>query len=512
MVTSAPNRRQVFIIHGRNVQARNTVEHFVRILGLEPLDFERVAASLGGAPFIGDIVRKGMQSAWGLIAVFTPDEIAALRPEHRGDSDKDEDRQRWQARPNVIFEAGMAFGIAPERTALVTLGTDTSMFSDVAGVHLVRLNNSIEARGRLRNKLLAIGCEIDQATTEWTDVARSGDFEACVARVRQVQALDPFSARGISKQGEGQTAGTSAATISAKPTMSTPVALTPNRMVKPCVAMRSTREMLEVENPFRIAAGERGTLVVADQMKLHVSRDGGQSWSLLRDFSGELQILAIELHGQDLYVASDAGIVSFDLSTGAIQRTRSSTHATYLRVNPRSPHELYCLLGQKEIVRSTDRFETRESVWQGPSDQKYAKKVSVGPYLVDDTTLWLKCLRFDRDGNMLVGSEKAEIRKITDDGSAVLEHNMLFVDPVYEINEISGSVGDTYFIRLSGHHKMPIWWMTSDHGKTFDPWRSPFTSYISAIEASSDRKIFFLLTNKKLYQSMDQGGAWDEIV
>lgn len=187
-----PDPKKVFIIHGRNTKARVAIEHFVKALGLVPIDFDELAASQGGSVFIGDIVRAGLRQAQGIIALFTPDEFSALRPEHRGTHDKPEETQRWQARPNVIFEAGMAYGMAPERTVLITLGTDVALFSDVAGIHVVRLSNNVASRGKLRQKLIGVKCEVNQVTNSWIDPLFSGDFEKCVMDFQGGSPRDPF--------------------------------------------------------------------------------------------------------------------------------------------------------------------------------------------------------------------------------------------------------------------------------------------------------------------------------
>lgn len=176
----SPDKKKVFIIHGRNNNARVAIEHFVKSLGLVPIDFDELAADLGGFAFVGDIVRAGLRQAQGIIALFTPDEFATLRTEYHGKHDKAEAIERWQARPNVIFEAGMAYGMAPERTLLVTLGTDVALFSDVDGVHIVRLNNQVSSRSKLRQKLIGVKCEVNQRSDAWTDLDKSGDFENCL--------------------------------------------------------------------------------------------------------------------------------------------------------------------------------------------------------------------------------------------------------------------------------------------------------------------------------------------
>lgn len=180
---SQPDPRRVFIIHGRNAAARLAIERFVQTLGLQAIDFDQLAAD-HGAEFVGNIVRAGLQQAQGIVALFTPDEFAVLGASPlRGPHDAASDLQRWQARPNVIFEAGIAFGIARERTILVTLGSEVSLFSDIAGIHILRLNNSIESRKRFRQKLIGVRCEVDQRSDAWTNPEQSGDFETCVANV-----------------------------------------------------------------------------------------------------------------------------------------------------------------------------------------------------------------------------------------------------------------------------------------------------------------------------------------
>jgi predicted nucleotide-binding protein len=186
-----PDRKKVFIIHGRNLAARTAVEHFLKALKLEPIDFDALSSEMG-TEFVGNIVVEGLRRAHGIVALFTPDESSALVPALRAAHDKPIDIMRWQSRPNVIFEAGIAFGIARKRSVIATLGSDVTLFSDVDGIHLLRLNNTVESRGKLRQRLLGMGCDLDQATTAWTDPTRSGDFETCVAALPEVSARDPF--------------------------------------------------------------------------------------------------------------------------------------------------------------------------------------------------------------------------------------------------------------------------------------------------------------------------------
>ena len=183
-----PEQKRVFIIHGRNMAARDAVEEFLKSLHLDVIDFDKLASGMG-TEFVGNIVLEGLKQAHGIVALFTPDELSALAPHLRGEHEKTEDLKRWQARPNVIFEAGIAFGTARSRTILVTMGAEVSLFSDVGGIHLLHLNNSIESRKKFRKKLIGIKCAVDLEADTWTT---KGDFDACVKPLPGVSTRDPF--------------------------------------------------------------------------------------------------------------------------------------------------------------------------------------------------------------------------------------------------------------------------------------------------------------------------------
>jgi CAP12/Pycsar effector protein, TIR domain len=167
-------RKRVFIIYGRNVLAHKELLRFLSALGIDELPFEEVACELGPSPFVSDIVVQGIAKADAVIALFTPDECAVL---YSSDSTAEGD-WRWQARPNVIFEAGVAHAIASDRTILVTLGADVDLFSDVAGKHFVRLVGPAGKR-TLRNRLATILGPLP-AADHWERSEYSGDFVACV--------------------------------------------------------------------------------------------------------------------------------------------------------------------------------------------------------------------------------------------------------------------------------------------------------------------------------------------
>jgi len=118
----SPDKKKVFIIHGRNVVARKEMGIFLRAIGLEPLNFDDLRASLKGTPTVADVVIAGMKNAQGVVAIFTADEYAALRPSMRGKGESGESVERWQ-RGRTSCSRLDAFGRDRERVVFVKLGT-----------------------------------------------------------------------------------------------------------------------------------------------------------------------------------------------------------------------------------------------------------------------------------------------------------------------------------------------------------------------------------------------------
>jgi hypothetical protein len=168
-----PDVRRVFVIYGHNLAAYHALVQFLRALGLRPWSFDELSNELGGSPYVEEIVREGMRRSHAILALFTPDEWAGARLPGEPAA------WRTQSRPNVIFEAGLALALAPDRTVLVSLGTDVELFSDIRGRHVVKLGNSLASRSNLRDKLVKIGCEIDGGQ-DWTDPSRGGDFDGAL--------------------------------------------------------------------------------------------------------------------------------------------------------------------------------------------------------------------------------------------------------------------------------------------------------------------------------------------
>jgi predicted nucleotide-binding protein len=168
--------RAVFVIHGRNERIRTEFFSFLRAAGLDPLEWSEAVKLTGkGAPYIGEVLDHAFREASAVVVLLTPDDVARLSPDLVTPSDDANEREdRLQPRPNVLFEAGMAFGHNPEHTVLVSVGNPKE-FSDVGGRHSVRLNNTPQKRLDLLGRLQAAGCAV--RSTDRRDWLTVGDFE-----------------------------------------------------------------------------------------------------------------------------------------------------------------------------------------------------------------------------------------------------------------------------------------------------------------------------------------------
>lgn len=169
----AQGDRNVFVVHGRNLVVRDALFRFLRSIGLRPLEWSQAVEGTGKAsPYVGEILDAAFAKAQAVVVLMTPDDKVRLRNRLLSDDDPAYEMDAYQARPNVLFEAGMAIGRAPDRTVLVEVGK-LRPFSDVGGRHVIRLNNTTQKRQELAMRLEQAGCPVDLSGTDWHS---EGDF------------------------------------------------------------------------------------------------------------------------------------------------------------------------------------------------------------------------------------------------------------------------------------------------------------------------------------------------
>jgi predicted nucleotide-binding protein len=173
-----PDRRAVFVVHGRNALARDATFEFLRAIGLAPIEWAQAIEATGRpSPYVGEVLAAAFGKAQAVLVLLTPDDEGQLRAPYRTAGDAaHETGLTPQARANVVFEAGMAMAWDENRTVLVELGR-CRPFSDIGGRHVLRLDGSSERRQELASRLRSAGLLVDTSGTDWH---RAGDFDRAV--------------------------------------------------------------------------------------------------------------------------------------------------------------------------------------------------------------------------------------------------------------------------------------------------------------------------------------------
>ena len=176
--------RNVFVIHGRNGLARRAMFQFLRSLGLHPIEWSEARKLTDKpTPYIKEILDAAFSHAQAIVVLLTPDDEARLSKSLQGDNEPSyETELTGQARPNVLFEAGMAMGRDQERTIQVELG-NLRPFSDIGGLHTIRIDDSPAWRNDFAERLESVNCDVDRSGTDWLT---EGDFKAALDLVDSI--------------------------------------------------------------------------------------------------------------------------------------------------------------------------------------------------------------------------------------------------------------------------------------------------------------------------------------
>ena len=186
-VEAATDKKVVFVVHGRNENLRRAIFEFLRAIDLRPLEWTQVMKKTSqGAPYIGDVLDVAFGQAQAVVVLLTGDDEARLQKKFwKENESENEVKLTPQARPNVLFEAGMAMGRNAKRTILVQIG-ELFPWSDIGGRHITHLDNTAENRHEVVQKLKAAGCEVDDSGKDWLttgDFAEKLDYEEAVKKV-----------------------------------------------------------------------------------------------------------------------------------------------------------------------------------------------------------------------------------------------------------------------------------------------------------------------------------------
>jgi predicted nucleotide-binding protein len=170
----AERSRNVFVVYGRDEQARQAVFGLLRQLDLRPLEWEVLVrgGKDGGAPFLGQVVADAPSQAQAAVVVLSPDDTVMLHQELRGaHEDRFELYPALQPRPNVLIELGMVLAVYPKNTIILEFG-QLRPIADLGGRNVIRFHEGTpvtEALRKIAGRLEAAGCPVDDAGADWLD-------------------------------------------------------------------------------------------------------------------------------------------------------------------------------------------------------------------------------------------------------------------------------------------------------------------------------------------------------
>lgn len=173
-----PDPSMVFIVFRQhNNLAKEVMDDFLKALDVNPHDLSEVATYLkeGEDDTIGNRLNAAFRTARGFMVLLTPDEEARLRDEWVED-DEEQNHTVFQPRPNVMFEAGMAYGIDESRTILVMIGKPNELTVPTDVVEKYRANLTTTKRVN-KTGLKTIIDKLKRAKCEFNEDIDDSEFD-----------------------------------------------------------------------------------------------------------------------------------------------------------------------------------------------------------------------------------------------------------------------------------------------------------------------------------------------
>jgi predicted nucleotide-binding protein len=162
--------QKIFVVYGRDHQIRDSMFRFLQAIGLKPVSWEEWIGTLGqGSPNVSAVLQTGLTKAAAVVVLLTPDDEVRLKSNFLEGSDPQDEHDRLligQARPNVLFEAGMALALSEKSTIIVQCGL-TRAFSDIDGRQVLRLDGASASLRALIERLKAVGCAVKNEDGAW---------------------------------------------------------------------------------------------------------------------------------------------------------------------------------------------------------------------------------------------------------------------------------------------------------------------------------------------------------
>jgi predicted nucleotide-binding protein len=151
----------IFLVQGRDAKATEGLKAVLRAADLRPIEWEEARSWTGSPmPFTLQVLEAAFERVGAVVVLFTPDDGVKLREDLLGEGDPDYERDGgFQARPNVLVEAGMSLALHRNRTVIVEIGRGMRPTTDLDGLNVVRFSGDAADRAKLIGRLKDCGCE-----------------------------------------------------------------------------------------------------------------------------------------------------------------------------------------------------------------------------------------------------------------------------------------------------------------------------------------------------------------
>lgn len=146
--SQAFSSRRIFIVHGHDVEARETVARFLALIGFEPIILHEQANQ--GRTVIEKIEAHG--DVGFAIVLLTPDDLGKAR---------DDEQLRTRARQNVLLELGYFIGRLGRPRVCALMRGNVEVPSDFLGVVWQPIDAAGGWKQALGQELAASGYEVD---------------------------------------------------------------------------------------------------------------------------------------------------------------------------------------------------------------------------------------------------------------------------------------------------------------------------------------------------------------
>jgi predicted nucleotide-binding protein len=159
LVPRDPN--DIFLVQGRDSGAVEGLKSVLRAAALRPIEWEEARGWTGEpTPYTLQILEAAFKRVGAVVVLFTPDDSVRLRDDLLTAGDPGYEHEGgYQARPNVLVEAGMALALHRKRTVIVEIGRGMRPTTDLDGLNVVRFSGDAKSRAKLIGRLKDCGCE-----------------------------------------------------------------------------------------------------------------------------------------------------------------------------------------------------------------------------------------------------------------------------------------------------------------------------------------------------------------